>query len=818
MRLIRLALKNFRQHADTELEFRSGLTGIIGPNGSGKTTILEAIAWAIYGSQAVRGTNETLRFNRAPGRAQVRAELDFELRGERYRAVRTARTAELYRLEQGECIASGLGEVTRQLTRRLGMTLREFFNTYFTGQKELQFLAAMGPTERARFLAQVLGYERLRAAQGLVREQRKVLKGQVEELHRALGDPEEIRRALEEAEARLRESNSTLGAAEGRQTEAVARLAEFEPSWNELQAGRERDRRLKEELRVAETRLERVLKEQKETTSELEKLATAAEQLAALREQVRPLEDLPVEEEELRGLAEAESRRSDLQKQLAQQRERVEGLSRRVAEQVARGQARDELQQRLASEEAECARLESERDDAMSHWQRDRQDVEARLRMLRGQAEELKRQIEQLKSQGAEGVCPTCKRPLGSEYDRVLDLVRGQYEEIVQDGKWHHKRLDQLESEPDEVVVAKEALARAREARERAKGDLSAAESALSQAEALRAELEAEEARARTLAGEIGGLPEGYDATRHSEVRKGLEQLAELQKQTTQLETRLERQPAVRGALAQAGEEERQIRAQISGLEASRTELGFSEETYRAAGEEYEAARTELNVARLELERARGEVEAARQAADAARRAEREYRQISQSIAEREAEFRLHNELDQALGELRDDLNDRVRPELSEIASIFLTELTDGRYNRIELGGDHEVVVLDDGEEKPVISGGEEDLSNLVLRLAISQMIADRAGHTLSLLIFDEVFGGLDDQRRESVVRLLQRLQDRFEQVILITHIESIREGMDQVMRVKYDERTGASVVRDESPGASPWDLEPEDFAALVSD
>ncbi len=41
---------------------------------------------------------------------------------------------------------------------------------------------------------------------------------------------------------------------------------------------------------------------------------------------------------------------------------------------------------------------------------------------------------------------------------------------------------------------------------------------------------------------------------------------------------------------------------------------------------------------------------------------------------------------------------------------------------------------------------------------------------------------------------------------------------MDQVMRVKYDERTGASVVRDESPGASPLDLEPEDLAALVSD
>ena len=96
-------------------------------------------------------------------------------------------------------------------------------------------------------------------------------------------------------------------------------------------------------------------------------------------------------------------------------------------------------------------------------------------------------------------------------------------------------------------------------------------------------------------------------------------------------------------------------------------------------------------------------------------------------------------------------------------------------------------------------------------------MIADRAGQTLSLLIFDEVFGGLDEQRRESVIRLLQRLQDRFEQVILITHIESIREGLDQVTRVSYDEKTGASLVRDESPTAGPDDLV-EDLALLVSE
>src|SRR5687768_6366662 len=96
MRLLSLRLANFRQHAATRIQFRSGLTGIIGPNGAGKSTVLEAIAWAIYGSSAARGTNDTLRFSRAPAGAKVEVELEFELGGHHYRALRTLSKAEVY--------------------------------------------------------------------------------------------------------------------------------------------------------------------------------------------------------------------------------------------------------------------------------------------------------------------------------------------------------------------------------------------------------------------------------------------------------------------------------------------------------------------------------------------------------------------------------------------------------------------------------------------------------------------------------------------------------------------------------------------------
>src|SRR3989442_13030531 len=98
-----------------------------------------------------------------------------------------------------------------------------------------------------------------------------------------------------------------------------------------------------------------------------------------------------------------------------------------------------------------------------------------------------------------------------------------------------------------------------------------------------------------------------------------------------------------------------------------------------------------------------------------------------------------------------------MRPEIGALASDFLSDLTDARYDEVDLDEDYRVVVLDEGVPKPVISGGEEDIANLVLRLAISQMIAERAGQPLSLLMLDEIFASLDKKLRQPGVALLRR-------------------------------------------------------------
>jgi exonuclease SbcC len=228
---------------------------------------------------------------------------------------------------------------------------------------------------------------------------------------------------------------------------------------------------------------------------------------------------------------------------------------------------------------------------------------------------------------------------------------------------------------------------------------------------------------------------------------------------------------------------------------------GWAPEAAAAARKAVEEADRSCAATERALVEAEAEIRvvAIRQAEVARRRSERERGEAE--AREHGQALLLNQELDRALADLRSDLNDTMRPDLSDLGSRFLRELTTGRYTEFELNEDYVPTIVEDGEPQSVLSGGEEDVVSLALRLAISQMIAERAGQPLSLLILDEVFGSLDDERRGAVIDLLRRLADRFPQVILITHIESVRDGFDQVVRLDFDLDRGVAQVRTEGAG-----------------
>jgi exonuclease SbcC len=202
MRLIGLELENFRQHKSTEIQFPSGLTAILGANGSGKSTILEAIAWTLYGNQkgVARGDVDSLIWRQAPGKSAASVTLKFGF-GDRHYQIKRSQSSSRGTVDlqqDGRTIANSNKAVAEKLSEILGMSHTEFFNSYFTGQKDLSFLGSIkGATERERFIAKMLGYERLTEAQGeasktgSIRSDRRDQQRQVDRLEGSRGDIEQ---------------------------------------------------------------------------------------------------------------------------------------------------------------------------------------------------------------------------------------------------------------------------------------------------------------------------------------------------------------------------------------------------------------------------------------------------------------------------------------------------------------------------------------------------------------------------------------------------------------------------------------------------
>ncbi|HVK00540.1 MAG TPA: SMC family ATPase [Gemmatimonadales bacterium] len=797
MQINRIRLRNFRQHEDTELELGAGLTGIIGPNGAGKTTILEAVAWAMYGMPAARGSRDTIRRRGAGARERVEVEMDFALGAHHYRIVRALNGAQLYQDGEPAPIANSLGSVTDRVTRLLGMTREEFFNTYFTGQKELAVMSAMSAPERAQFLSRVLGYDRIRAAQDRLREKRSALRARLDALRASLGDPAELDAAETKARERVAAAASAEAAADAAWRELERKLAQARPRAERLGQLRDADLALEAELRVSDHELSAAAQRIERLEAQVTEAKGAGERLAKVSRRLEVLPGLRTEGEALERLAEAHVRRKGVSGQLADVRNHLtsvdEHIARLPSDKIVEG-ARLRTNDLRASLTAVTLEAESVR----TAWVRDGQDARTKRQGLADQYQDLREQRQRLLKAGPQGNCPTCTRPLGAEYENVLGLLDRQIEEVVSNGNFYKQRIDQLQNEPAELDELDRQRLKVEQALSDATAELGRVEAQEHEGGPLAQERTRLLARVTELEAALGEAPAPYDERHHREIERKIRELEPLALEAERLRVVGERATALGEELAAVRRDRADVEERVGAVRTRRTELGYSEAEHKAARDAAVALERDRREAEVALARTKGESAAAAEAVEVAERRRAEWAAREREAAATARDLALHQELDRGLSDLRGELNATLRPDLSDLASSFLRDLTHGRYTELELNEDYGTTLLDDGDPKAVISGGEEDIANLALRLAISQMIAERAGQPLSLLVLDEIFGSLDEDRRLAVVDLLRSLADRFPQVILITHIDSVRDGFDRVIRVGLDVTRGVATARDE--------------------
>ncbi len=129
----------------------------------------------------------------------------------------------------------------------------------------------------------------------------------------------------------------------------------------------------------------------------------------------------------------------------------VDGLRARVEELRRLPDALRVKERELRGLRADGIEVGGDLEVANMDWLRERQDAETHLLAYRDRARELKVRLQQLEEGGRDTACPTCDRVLSERFESVLDVIREEWESVVQDGSWWKRRKDQLDLKPAHV-------------------------------------------------------------------------------------------------------------------------------------------------------------------------------------------------------------------------------------------------------------------------------------------------------------------------------------------------------------------------------
>lgn len=503
--------------------------------------------------------------------------------------------------------------------------------------------------------------------------------------------------------------------------------------------------RNRDDIQRLEGRLEEIERELAQRPVYQEELSQAEEAARLVGEQLAAAEQTWV------SLEQARSQLVSLQRQIDDLTRRITRRERELAEanqdlvSLRRQADAAALTAALAQVKLALAGLEELQARADEIDQRVRALAEEAAH-LRGINQNLGPETEPLKARASvlatatEPRCPTCGQPLTEEHRRqLLDELRAEIERRREQYRSNQVRIRELEAEI--------------EAQRRRTAELD---------ERLR-----ERAVLETRAGELSAA---------------LSQADEAARRVLATEQRLARWAAEL-------EQDRRARSQLE------REAEWAEQVLRAAA----LRREDLEHLRLEKRMADERVGGARQklaALEACERLRSELLRARQKLAE---DLGLLQDLREAFGKrgVPAMIIETVVPELEASANELLGRMTDGRLNvRVEtqreiktgeLREALDIIISDDLGTRPyeMYSGGEAFRINFAIRIALSRLLARRAGAQLRCLFIDEGFGTQDASGREHMVSAINSIQDDFDRILVITHLDDLKEAFPARIEVR---------------------------------
>lgn len=850
MLLTRLVLRNFLAYqAEQTIDFQGiGLAALSGPNGAGKTSLLDAVTWALWGKARARSDDELIH----SGEIEMSVSVEFAHMNARYRVTRkrNKKGAELHLHTlaadgsgQHAISESTMRETQQKIIQLLRLDYETFINSAFLQQGKADSFTLKTPGERKKILAEILGlkawedYEKAakEKVDGLTNDlqiiQRDIQRYEAEEENEdnLLEQLDRVTIAVQEATALYDAANQQLDQVRGaadRQKAAQTRLLDIRRNIEQRQHNLAE---VAADIQTHEVKRAKVL----------DRLANA-ETIEQGYAELRRLRDLDQTLRERSNLA------KDAQKQLDTLKRRLENARQKLEQRAAhQHETLQETQQVAAQSEqfdSELAEL-NEQIAKLEQQQAERDALQMQIgahegeisglstvnQTLKNDMDALNKRLKMLEAADGHAQCPVCGQPLNAAHkadilmqyqadgktrgdqfrsnERQIKLLTGQVTQIKQAVLTLDKELLHLNTLRTKRGKNTEKLEKARDSAVRVDEIAHALQTTM---DSLASDAYEPDLRAQIDVALVDYLAIGYNQAEHDNIYASIRELGEYEHRKHDLDSAISDLPMVENLLDACYD--RQKRWQIELVQ-----FGSDEQDQQRAFREYEAQVKEEVRLSVEVKSRRSDqlkAHEAKMVVDQELNAISKGRERKQAlIATREAltlTCTQYQQLREAFSKngVPAMIIDAAVPELESTANELLSRISDGRMNvRFDTQKENksgtvsetlDILISDElgTRDYAMYSGGEGFRVNFAIRVALSQFLARRAGAELKTLFIDEGFGSQDEVGRERLLEAINIIRDRFDLILVVTHIDELREAFPVHIRIaKGDNGSRVTVV-----------------------
>ena len=834
---VKLSLRNFMPYRDNvpPLYFNDIHTASIwGDNGNGKSSLIDAITWALWGKTRAKSDDDIIHL----GQDETEVEYDFMVGDNLYRVIRkharpkrrrsSGQSLLDFQVSSGNGFRSISGNTMTQTQQEiidvLHMDYSTFVNSAYLRQGHADEFTQQQPVKRKEVLSSILGlsrYDRLEdQAKERARNQelkRTLAENVIRDIGEELTHKPEYEAELEKEQAELKETDNAVLKKEKRLGELRQRKELLE---NKKQQADRIEKHIAESSRTKEL-LENQVKQGNTRIQEYEGLISRRSALEDGYQQYLDMKKLNEEmDRKLRLVTALNERKHNLEMSVIRASQTLLNEHSLAGNNVAKldeaygklPELRSELAKAhevlkgFASDDEEIRQKAGE----VKKLQTDIYNLQSGKTRLEQEVAEITEKLDLLSSQvGAK--CPLCERDLGEEHRVLIEKKYAQEKRdksrtILETTEGISLKTSELKSVEDELSRLTEKLEQARTAAQSKisflNRDILEAEKTGTQLEEERnrlAEIEerisareyaAEEQESLTkVEKELAGLD--YDPEKHEQVRNTVSELSQYEEPKRKLNEALknidsEKDSAMKAEqtiteLGESIEEDRrskeELTAELTSLPGLTGELVEVENEYR-----------DLSVKQKQVQESIGRIKGILQrSAELEERAKEKQKELEQAVKEEQ----IYRDLARAFGKrgIQAWLIEIALPEIEVEANKLLGRMTDNRMSvKIETqretkkGDTVETLDIKIADELgtrnyEMFSGGEAFRIDFAIRIALSKLLARRAGAPLPTLIIDEGFGTQDSNGLEKLKEAIISIQDDFEKILVVTHIEEFRDA-----------------------------------------